>query len=51
MSYLRKKIQDLSTKSIISGDTGDTGDKLGYVMEDKEDVSDNRVIVISTMPV
>jgi hypothetical protein len=34
--------QDLSTKSNNSGDTGYTGDKLGYIMDDKKYVSGNR---------
>src|SRR6476659_5616131 len=34
--------KNLSTKSSNSGDIGHTGDKLGYPMEDKDDVSDNK---------
>jgi hypothetical protein len=37
-----ENIQDLSTKSNNSEDTGHTGDKLDYIMDDKKDFSDNR---------
>ncbi len=29
---------DLSTKTIVSGDNGDTGDKLNYIMEGQDDI-------------
>jgi len=37
----QEDIQDLSTKSNNSGDTGYTGDKLSYIIEEKTDFLNN----------